>query len=184
MIAQAKRIRTKKGDPMMFATLDDLDGSAELVIFGKALASSEAAVADDAIVLVRGRVDHKDRDKTCVIAQQIERFEPSPEEVLEAAEQAAKRAHSPTALRLRLDASVLPASVLVELKELLAGFPGESEVVIELATSLGQRRLKLGAGFRVARGAALHAELDALLGDAMRSDGDRPEQPHRIAASA
>jgi DNA-directed DNA polymerase III PolC len=179
MIAQAKRIRTKKGDPMMFATLDDLEGSVELVIFGKALAASEDAVATDTIVLVRGRIDHKDRDKTCVIAQQIERFQPSPEEVHEAAEQAAKRASVPSALRLRLDASALPASVLIELKDLLAGFPGESEVVIELATSLGERRLKLGAGFRVARGAALHAELDALLGEAMLG-----EQPQRVAASA
>ena len=69
--------------------------------------------------------------------------------------------------------------MLIELKDLLAGESGESEVVIELATSLGERRLKLGAGFRVARGAALHAELDALLGEAMLG-----EQPQRVAASA
>src|SRR5204862_168049 len=50
MIAESKRIRTKKGDPMMFATLDDLNGSVELVIFGKALAASEDAVAADSIV--------------------------------------------------------------------------------------------------------------------------------------
>jgi DNA polymerase-3 subunit alpha len=180
MIAQAKRIRTKKGDPMMFATLDDLEGSVELVIFGKALASSEDAVANDTIVLVRGRVDHKDRDKTCVIAQQIDRFEPSAEEVQEAADEAEKRAAAVSAvLRLRLDATALPASVLVELKDLLAGFPGDSEVVIELATSVGERCLRLGADFRVTRGAALHAELDALLGEAMLG-----REPQRIAASA
>jgi len=180
MIAQAKRIRTKKGDPMMFATLDDLEGSVELVIFGKALASSEDAVANDTIVLVRGRVDHKDRDKTCVIAQQIDRFEPSAEEVQEAAEEAEKRAAAlPSVLRLRLDATALPASVLVELKDVLAGFPGEAEVVIELATSVGERCLKLGTDFRVTRGAALHAELDALLGEAMLG-----QEPQRVAASA
>ena len=41
MITQAKRIRTKKGDPMMFATLDDLEASVELLVFGKALAEHE-----------------------------------------------------------------------------------------------------------------------------------------------
>ncbi len=179
MIAQAKRIRTKKGDPMMFATLDDLEGSVELVIFGKALGSSEDAVATDTIVLVRGRVDHKDRDKTCVIAQQIERFEPSPEEVEEAAEQAAKRGSAPSALRLRLDAAALPASALGELKELLAGFPGQAEVVIELLTSVGPRQLRLGTEFRVAQTAGLHAELDALLGEAMICD-----EPSKVAATA
>jgi DNA polymerase III subunit alpha len=179
MIAQAKRIRTKKGDPMMFATLDDLEGSVELVIFGKALAGSEEAVAADSIVTVRGRVDHKDRERTCLIAQQIERFDPDPEEVRAAAQQAALAPVAPRALKLRLDAASLPPSALHELKDLLGGFPGESEVVIELATSGGERRLKLGSEFRVARSAALHAELDALFGDAMLGETAAP-----VAASA
>ena len=84
MIAQAKRIRTKKGDPMMFATLDDLEGSVELVIFGKALDACGEAIATDSIVLVRGRVDHKDRERTCLVVQQIDSFEPTAEEVAEA----------------------------------------------------------------------------------------------------
>jgi DNA polymerase-3 subunit alpha len=167
MITQAKRIRTKKGDPMMFATLDDLEASIEMIVFGKALAASEETLAPDSIVLVRGRVDHKDRETTSIVAQQIERFDPSADEVRQAAEQAAKQTLAPSALRLRLDATALPATVLGELKEVLAGFPGESDVVIEFATSVGHRRLKLGPGFRVERTAGLHAELDALLGAAM-----------------
>jgi len=164
MITAAKRIRTKKGDPMMFATLDDLEASIEVIVFGKALAANEGALATDSIMVVRGRVDHKDREKTCIIAQQIDRFEPSEEEVRVAQEQAAKQITAPNALRLRLDATTLPAAVLGELKDLLTGFPGDSDVVIELATSSGPRRLRLGPGFRVSRTAGLHAELDALLG--------------------
>ena len=49
---------------MMFATLDDLEGSVEMLVFGKALAEYEAALAVDEIVLVHGRVDHKDAGKT------------------------------------------------------------------------------------------------------------------------
>ncbi len=41
MITQAKRIRTKKGDWMMFATLDDLESSVEMIVFGKALEAGE-----------------------------------------------------------------------------------------------------------------------------------------------
>ena len=37
MITQAKRIRTKKGDWMMFATLYDLEASVEMIVFGKTL---------------------------------------------------------------------------------------------------------------------------------------------------
>jgi DNA polymerase III subunit alpha len=167
MITQAKRFRTKKGDPMMFATLDDLEASVEVLVFGNALAENEAAVAVDSIVLIRGRLDHRDRERTCIVAQQIDPFTPSEDEVREAEEQAAKVTMAPSALRLRLDATALPATALGELKEVLAGFPGESEVVIELTTSGGPRRLRLGPEFRVSRSAGLHAELDALLGSAI-----------------
>ncbi len=167
MITQAKRIRTKKGDPMMFATVDDLSASVEVLVFGKALIGNEDALAPDSIVLVRGRVDHKDREKVCIVAQQVDRFDPTPEEVQRAEEEAAKIVVAPASLRLALDARVLPATVLGELKDLLAGFPGESDVVIELRTSVGARRVKLGSDFRVQRSAALHAELDALLGQAL-----------------
>jgi DNA polymerase-3 subunit alpha len=184
MITQAKRIRTKKGDPMMFATLDDLEGTVELLIFGKALAASEDVAAADSIVLARGRVDHKDRDKTCVVVQSLERFAPTVEEVERAEEEAAKKGSVSKVLRLRLDAMALPATTLSDLKELLSGFPGEAEVVIELKTSEGQRRLKLGPDFRVARGAALHAELDALLGGSVLAESPRVEAPARVAASA
>jgi DNA polymerase-3 subunit alpha len=167
MITQAKKIRTKKGDPMMFATVDDLSAQVEILVFGKALMGNEETLATDSIVLVRGRVDHKDREKICIIAQQVDRFDPTPEEVQKADEEAAKVVVAPTALRLALDATALPAAVIAELKDVLAGFPGECDVVIELKTTVGDRRLRLGPDFRVQRSAALHAELDAVLGTAI-----------------
>jgi DNA polymerase III subunit alpha len=182
MITQAKKIRTKKGDPMMFATLDDLESSTEVLVFGKTLADCEDAVAPDSIVIVKGRVDHKDREKTCLVAQQIDRFEPTDDEVRKAAEEAAKVVVAPSALRLRLDAAALPATALGELKDLLSGFPGESDVVIELSTSVGPRRLRLGPDFRVAHSAGLHAELDELLGGAIMRDA--AEAPASAVAGA
>jgi hypothetical protein len=107
------------------------------------------------------------------VAQQVDRFDPTPEEIQKAEEEAAKIVVAPTALRLSLDARVLPATVIGELKEVLAGFPGQSDVVIELVTTVGSRRLKLGPDFRVSRSAALHAELDALLGHALVPRGER-----------
>jgi DNA polymerase-3 subunit alpha len=184
MITETKRIRTKKGDPMMFASIDDLDTAIEMIVFGKPLAACEEALAPDTIVLVRGRVDHKDRDKTCLIAQQVDRFEPTPEEVQEAQERDAQAIAPPDALRLRLDATALRASVLGDLRELLSGFPGESEVVIELRTSVGERRLKLGTQFRVTRTAGLHAELDSLLGAAILAETaavDAVKEPAQVA---
>ncbi|HSO98675.1 MAG TPA: OB-fold nucleic acid binding domain-containing protein, partial [Solirubrobacteraceae bacterium] len=167
MISQAKKIRTKKGDPMMFATLDDLNATVEVIVFGNALAGNEAVLENDSIVLVRGRVDHKDKEKTCVIVQQVERFDPTPEEVERADEAAAKVVLPASALRLCLDPAALPATILSDLREVLANFPGECDVVIDLSCEGGRRRLRLGPEFRVVRGAGLHAELEALLGGAL-----------------
>ncbi len=176
MVTQAKQIKTKKGDRMMFATLYDLDASVEIIVFDKTLSASEDALATDSIVLVRGKVDHKDREKTCLVAQSVERFQPSEAEVAKAQEQAARPIAKPSSLRLRLDATALPATALGELRDVLAGFPGDCDVVIELRTSAGQRFLKLGPSFRVQRSAGLHAELDAVLGSALLQEQRAPEQ--------
>ena len=183
MITQARKVKTRKGDLMTFATVSDLEESVEIVVFGKVMEACGTALETDAIVLVRGKVEHKDRDATSLVAQQVERFEPAAEEVEAARRQAAIPVLAPAALRLHLDATALPASALTELKDLLTGFPGEADVVIELATSSGRRRLKLGPSFRVARSAGLHAELDSLLGPALmlapstRSGGAAAAEP-------
>ena len=65
MITAAKKIRTRAGSMLMFATLDDLEGAVELMVFEKTLATAEAALQLDEIVLVKGRVDHKEGGKVC-----------------------------------------------------------------------------------------------------------------------
>src|SRR3712207_9447170 len=54
MISAAKKIRTRTGSQVMFANLDDLEGSLEVVAFEKTLAAAEGALGVDEIVLVRG----------------------------------------------------------------------------------------------------------------------------------
>jgi DNA polymerase-3 subunit alpha len=185
IVTEAKRIKTKKGDWMMFATLDDLDGSVELIVFGGALETSDGALVPDTIVLVRGRVDHKDREKTCLIAQQVERFEPSADAILAAAAAQAVRGAPPQPLCLRLDTAVLPAGVLGELKELISGYRGEADLVLELETSSGRRRLKLGPEFRVELCATLQAELRALFGEAiLNGDGSAARAAESRAQSS
>jgi DNA polymerase-3 subunit alpha len=76
IIAETKRLLTKRGGWMMLATLEDMDGSVELIVFGKAMEDCGEALAADAIVVVRGRVDHRDKGRTCVVVQKVERFGP------------------------------------------------------------------------------------------------------------
>jgi len=168
IITAAKKIRTRNGEPMMFATLDDLEGSVEILVFGKALAEYEGALGVDSVVLVRGRVDHKDADKTCLVVQTAEPFEPTPEEVQRAKAAAATRKVGPLPLHLRIhDAARLPASIIDDLKSLIANYPGDCEVVLEVQLRAGDElKLRLGPSYKVAPTPTLRAELEQVLGPA------------------
>jgi DNA polymerase-3 subunit alpha len=170
MITESKKIRTRTGTPMMFATLDDLDGSIEIVVFEKALDAVEKLLANDAIVLIRGRVDHKEAGKSCVIVQDAERFDPSEAEIEKAKAQVARMAETmaPEPIRLRVDAARLQPAVIGELRDLFERYPGDAEFVLEMDTRSGLRCLRFGDGYKVAgRDAGLRAELRDLLGPAL-----------------
>jgi DNA polymerase-3 subunit alpha len=171
IIVEAKRIRTRNGDHMMFAMLDDLAGSVEMLVFGKALAQYETALAVDEVVLVKGRVDHKEAGKTCLVVQSVESFSPSEEEIEQArakADAAASRnGNAARALaepvHLRVDASALSPSAIEDLRQAIEDFPGAAEVLLDVDTPTGTRRLRLGEAFRVQHTPTLRAELEHAL---------------------
>ncbi len=84
IVAECKKIRTKSGSQMMFATLDDVEGQVEMLVFKADQAESATAIEPDAVVLVRGRIDHKERGETKLVVQEAERFEPDGEEIARA----------------------------------------------------------------------------------------------------
>ena len=81
IVAEAKKIRTKTGNTMMFATLDDLEGRVEMIIFAKTLEANDDLIDTDAVLLVRGRVDRKDRGEIKLVVNDAEPFEPTSDEV-------------------------------------------------------------------------------------------------------
>jgi len=167
IITEAKRIRTRNGDHMMFATLDDLVGSVEMLVFGKALTEHEAALAVDEVVIVKGRVDHKEAGKTCLVVQTVQAFAPSQEEIERARTQADAAAKTATALaqpvHLRVSAAGLSRSALDDLRQAIEDFPGPAEVLIDIEMSAGMRRLRLGKEYRVQHTPTLLAELEHAL---------------------
>jgi DNA polymerase-3 subunit alpha len=192
IITETKRIRTRNGDPMMFATLDDLVGSVEMLVFGKALGEYEAALAVDEIVIVKGRVDHKEAGKTCLVVQSLERFEPSQEEIDRARSRADAAARTATALakpvHLRVAAADLSRSALDDLKQAIEGSPGAAEVVVDIDTSAGTRRVRLGEEYRVQHTPTLRAELEHALAPsahaAAAANGEHPASNASPASAA
>jgi DNA polymerase-3 subunit alpha len=166
IVTEFKRHTSKNGSKMAFATLDDVEAQVEMLVMGKAYEESHEFLAADAILIVRGRLDHKGRGETKLVAQEIEHFEPSEDELAKAR---AARAKESGPLRLNIDASAFGISVIEELKTILSHFPGDSEVLLVMRTRQGVRELRFGREYRVRRSAGLDAELDALLGTAARA---------------
>jgi DNA polymerase III subunit alpha len=188
IITEAKRIRTRNGDHMMFATLDDLGGAVEILVFGKALVEHETALAVDEVVIVKGRVDHKEAGKTCLVVQSVETFAPSAEEVERASSQARAAARAATALaqpvKLRIAAADLRESTIDELRERLEECRGTAEVIVEIEVSDGPARcVRLGDDYRVRHTPTLLAELNAVVG-AQSGDASPAVQAPPLAAVA
>lgn len=151
IVSGLKQVTTKRGDPMVFVTLDDPTGAAEVVVFNSTYATARELLEPDRILVVKGRVDHKQAGETKLVALEVSAFE---------AVQARRE------VTLRIDAREAPSGLIRELATLVKDFPGEAPVYVALETSVGERTLALGPEYRVQPGSDFFAEVKALLGEA------------------
>ena len=162
IVSEAKKVRTRSGAYVMFATLDDLEGRVELFVRDAAGQAAEA-IEVDRVVVIRGRVDHKGRGEMSLVVAEAERFEPGADELAEARARAEAR-RMPERIVLRIDAADFGPGLVEELKSVFETFPGDSEVLLEMRTRETTRRLRFGHEYRVMPSQALRAEIDQLLG--------------------
>jgi DNA polymerase III subunit alpha len=178
IVVECKKIRTKSGSQMMFATLDDVEGQVEMLVFKADEAESAQVIAPDAIVIVRGRVDHKDRGETKLVVQDAQRFEPDAAEVERAAKNAPPVTRGgggggnggggaafggPFQFRIPADKAADPV-VRDELKALFEDNKGESEVHFVVQFSDGPKTLHMGEKYKVQQSPNLRYEIEQLLG--------------------
>ena len=149
IVGEVKHLTTKKGEPMVFMRLDDVTGSAEIVVFNSTYAASSELCVADRILIIKGKVDHKEGE-TKLLAQEVKSFDSV----------AARRE-----ITLRIDATQAAAGVIATLAQLIREYPGESPVLLDCVTSQGQVRYELGPGFRVKPAPDFYAEVRALLGE-------------------
>jgi DNA polymerase-3 subunit alpha len=180
IVVECKKIRTKSGSQMMFATLDDVEGQIEMLVFKADEAESAQVIAPDAIVIVRGRIDHKDRGETKLVVQEAQRFEPDAAEVERAAKNAPPAGSSggsrgsggmagggmsggPFQFEVSLAKAADPV-VREELKALFQDHKGESDVHLVVQTSNGPKKIVFGDDFKVQPSPNLRYEIGQLLG--------------------
>jgi DNA polymerase-3 subunit alpha len=149
ILSGVQRRITKQGRPWASATLEDLDGAVEVLFFPNTYELVGQYIAEDAIVVVRGRVDRRDD------APRLMAIDLSLPDIT------ARDEVKPVVLALPPSRCTPP---LVErLREVLASHPGAAEVHLKLVNGARTTLLRLGP-VRVAPTTALMADLKALLG--------------------
>jgi DNA polymerase-3 subunit alpha len=151
LVSSVRTTTTKKGEPMAFVQLEDVTGAVEVVVFNSTYTAARELLVDDAVLVVKGRVDHKQQGETKLVALEVARFEAAPER---------------REVRLKVDARNAPAGVVRELAGLVRDFPGEAPVYVDLVTSLGPKLLELGPEYRVDPQPDFFASVRHLLGAA------------------
>jgi DNA polymerase-3 subunit alpha len=146
LVTSLQKKWTRKGDLMAVFVLEDLQSTVEVMVFPKTMQNYGHLLDDDAVVIVRGRVDTRD-DQPKLMAMELERFEPVVD------------GNPPVHINLR--PAALSDELLAALKGLLSEHPGESQVFLHI----GERQvLLLPDNFAVSATAGLLAELRELLG--------------------
>jgi DNA polymerase-3 subunit alpha len=140
---------TKQGNQWATATLEDLGGAIEVLFFPQSYQLYSTAIAEDAIVVVKGKVDRRD-DVPKLIAMDMT----IPD--LTVADGA------PFVVSMPLARCVLP--VVEQLREVLRTHPGPTEVHLRLRGQSKTTVVRLDDKLRVAASPALHADLKQLLG--------------------
>jgi DNA polymerase-3 subunit alpha len=72
IVTAVKQISTKSGDRMAFVTLEDLEGTVEAVAFPEVYKASQAHLAKDSPVLVKGQVDVTDEQNVKLLLSEIQ----------------------------------------------------------------------------------------------------------------
>jgi DNA polymerase-3 subunit alpha len=151
IVSALKHLTTKKGEPMVFMRLDDVTGGAEVVVFNSVYAQSRELCTTDRVLVIKGRVDHKQEGDTKLLAMDVAPFEA----VAERKE-----------VTIKIDARVARAGIVRDLALLVRDFPGESRVNLLLEMSEGTKQMVLGPQYKVKPVPDFFAEAKALLGEA------------------
>ncbi|MBD5788081.1 DNA polymerase III subunit alpha [Cellulosimicrobium terreum] len=149
LVTSLQRKMSKNGNPWAAVTIEDLEGAVEVMFFGETYLAYSTILAEDQVVVLRGRV--RRRDDT----MQLQAMEVSLPDVTVGAE-------SPVAVKVAHTRCVEP--VVTRLREVLATHPGSVEFHVQVQEPGKTTVVRAGDALRVERSPALFGDLKALLG--------------------
>jgi len=129
VINNFKRKSTKNGNLMAFITLEDLEGTVEIIAFPKVFEKCKEIIKKDEIVITEGRLDVTE-GKIKIIAEKITFLEKYIENKKPASKTKEKNHNFAEELHLEINTKKNEPDLLRKLKELFYEYPGKSQVVL------------------------------------------------------
>jgi DNA polymerase-3 subunit alpha len=149
LVTNLQRRMSKNGNPWASLTLEDLDGSIEVLFFGETYLAYTTSLVEDAVLTVRGRV--RRRDDT----MQLQANEVTLPDVTSVDDRP---------VTISMPVARCTAPVVERLREILSDHPGVTDVHLRLTQPGRSTVMRLDHGLRIERGPALYGDLKALLG--------------------
>lgn len=134
-ITTRKNILTKKGDKMCFATLEDLSGKIECIVFPKVFAEYELILASDEPIVVEGYVNMQESPRK-IFADKILKLKEHSENKI-------------TGVRINVDLADLTEMKLNKLRQVLLSYRGATPMHMIFEGPGGKARLPLGEEFLI-----------------------------------
>jgi DNA polymerase-3 subunit alpha len=149
LITGVQRKLTKKGDTWALITLEDLEGVVNVMLFPSAYSLAAPMLVEDAVVTVKGRIKRKE-DVPEITANELTMPDLT------------KGNAGPVVISL--SATRCTGPTVGQLKEVLATYPGMTEVHLRLQSGVSTKLMRLDQRLRVTPSPSLMADLKALLG--------------------
>jgi DNA polymerase-3 subunit alpha len=166
IITGLRLIKTRKGDRMASFILEDLSGTVDALVFPETYKKTAARLADDELVLVKGKAETLDEGKARLLVSEVL--------PLEQAKLAAARY-----VTIRMPLAEWDRGKGERLRDILGSHRGDCPVTLEMVRpGVYAVALAPGAQYRVRPDEVLRDEVEALLGPGAlvlsRTNGPRP----------
>jgi DNA polymerase-3 subunit alpha len=151
IVSSIRGIMTRNGKRMGFISLQDLDGSVEVVVRPELYERKGGILREDEILLVKGRVDLQEDGDPILVAEEIERFS----EVMK---------NAVSKMVIEIDCEVCSEDMLLKLRDLLLSNKGECLVEALFRKGKEMVIVSFGPRFRVTPSEELLAEVEKIFG--------------------
>ncbi len=149
LITGVQRKVSKQGNSWAIVTIEDLEGSADVMFFANTYTTHALNLVEDRVVVIRGRIDRREENA------RITALDMSMPDVSAA----------PTGpVVITIDSVRVTPPLVERMKEILRSHPGNREVHLKLENGKGGVMMKIDDSLRVTSSPSLSADLKQILG--------------------